>query len=64
MGFPNLSPSYGLGSYSRTAGALFISSPRTKLGSQNRIYAWMKKNNKGRQYLNTIGPLIMERKRK
>ena len=41
-GFPALTPSYGLGSYGRTNSALLISSPRTKNGSQGRIYAWMK----------------------
>lgn len=54
MTFPRLTPSYGLGSYSRYGPALLVSSPRTKLGSQNRIYAWMKKNNRGQQYLNNI----------
>ena len=41
-GFPALTPAYGLGSYGRTGAALTISSPRTKIGSQGRIYAFMK----------------------
>lgn len=59
-GFPSLTPAYGLGSYGRTGPALLISSPRTKNGSQGRIYAWMKSHGQGQQYiqflLNSIGP--------
>jgi hypothetical protein len=59
-GFPVLTPSYGLGSYGRTGAALLISSPRNKLGSQGRIYAWMKNNGQGPQYvqflINVLGP--------
>jgi hypothetical protein len=58
-GYPSLTPSYGLGSYGRTGPALLISSPRTKIGSQGRIYSWMVRHNKGPQYvqflLNTLG---------
>jgi hypothetical protein len=58
-GFPVLSPAYGLGSYGRTGVALTISSPRTKLGSQGRIYAYYKSQGKGEQYtqylINTMG---------
>jgi hypothetical protein len=60
MTWPSLTPSYGLGSYSRTGPALLISSPRTKNGSQGRIYAWMKNHGQGPQYLqfliNALGP--------
>lgn len=60
MTWPSLTPSYGLGSYSRTGPALLISSPRTKNGSQGRIYAWMKNHGQGPQYINflirAIGP--------
>lgn len=49
-GFPSLSPAYGLGSYSRTGPSLTISSPRTKIGSQGRIYAFFKARGEGREY--------------
>ena len=42
MTFPSLTPTYGLGSGSRTGAAILISSPRTKIGSQGRIYAFEK----------------------
>lgn len=59
-GFPSLTPAYGLGSYARTGAAMLISSPRTKIGSQGRIYAYMKST--GQQYayiqflLSVLGP--------
>jgi hypothetical protein len=57
---PSLSPTYGLGSYGRTGAAVLISSPRTKNGSQGRIYAFMKRTGQGPQYiqflLKTLGP--------
>ena len=60
FGYPVLSPTYGLGSYGRTGAAVLISSPRTKNGSQGRIYAWMKNHGQGQQYIyfliNAIGP--------
>jgi hypothetical protein len=60
FGYPVLSPTYGLGSYGRTGAAVLISSPRTKNGSQGRIYAWMKNNGQGYQYvqflINVLGP--------
>ena len=37
----SLTPMYGLGSYGRQFGAISISSPRTKLGSAKRIYAYL-----------------------
>jgi len=53
-------PMYGLGSGARINSAILISSPRTKLGSQGRIYAWMKNNGQGYQYiqflLRVLGP--------
>jgi hypothetical protein len=42
---------YGLGSYGRTSAAITISSPRTKIGSQGRIYAYMKNHGQGPQYV-------------
>ena len=59
-GYPSLNPTYGLGSYGRTGAAVLISSPRTKNGSQGRIYAWMKNHGQGQEYvqylINAIGP--------
>ena len=51
MTFPSLTPTYGLGSYGRTGMALLISSPRTKIGSQGRIYSYMKNVGQGQQYI-------------
>ena len=46
-----LTPTYGLGSGSRTGAAILISSPRTKIGSQGRIYAYQKAHGQGPQYI-------------
>jgi hypothetical protein len=54
MGFPTLTPSYGLGSYGRIGPALTISSPRSKLGSQGRIYAFYKARGLGQIYINFL----------
>ncbi len=58
-GYPALTPAYGLGSYGRTGAALTISSPRTKIGSQGRIYAFFKSRGKGQEYeqylINALG---------
>lgn len=58
-GFPALTPAYGLGSYGRTGVALTISSPRTKIGSQGRIYAFYKQRGQGQLYeqylINALG---------
>jgi len=60
MTWPSLTPTYGLGSTSRIGTAILISSPRTKNGSQGRIYAWMKNHGQGEQYIqfliSVIGP--------
>jgi len=50
QGYPVLTPAYGLGTYGRTGAALAISSPRNKIGSQGRIYAYMKRIGKGQEY--------------
>jgi hypothetical protein len=59
--YPSLTPAYGLGSYGRTGAAILISSPRTKIGSQGRIYAYQKAHGQGPQYIQflikSIGPL-------
>lgn len=56
---PSLTPAYGLGSYGRTGAAITISSPRTKIGSQGRIYAFYKSKGLGQQYeqelINALG---------
>lgn len=54
FGYPPLTPAYGLGSYGRTGAALLISSPRTKIGSQGRIYAYQKSRGQGQQYINFL----------
>ena len=51
-------PLYGLGSYGRTGAAVLISSPRTKNGSQGRIYAWLKNNGQGQQYINFLANIL------
>ena len=59
--YPSLTPAYGLGSYGRTGAAILISSPRTRIGSQGRIYAYEKSVGQGPQYIQflikSIGPL-------
>jgi hypothetical protein len=57
----SLSPTYGLGSYGRTGAAVLISSPRTKNGSQGRIYAWMKNNGQGQQYIDFLINVLARR---
>ena len=58
--YPSLTPSYGLGSYGRFGPSLLISSPRSKIGSQGRIYAFLKQKGQGPAYINflikTLGP--------
>lgn len=49
-GFPALTPAFGLGSYGRSGPAITISSPRSKLGSQGRIYSWYKSQGQGEYY--------------
>uniref|UniRef100_A0A6C0AQE3 Uncharacterized protein n=1 Tax=viral metagenome TaxID=1070528 RepID=A0A6C0AQE3_9ZZZZ len=51
MTFPSLTPTYGLESRGRTGMAILIGGPRTKNGSQGRIYAWMKQHGQGPQYI-------------
>jgi hypothetical protein len=49
-----LAPTPGLGSYGRTGAAVLISSPRNRIGSQGRIYAYMKRIGQGQQYINFL----------
>ena len=61
VGFPSLTPMYGLGSYGRTAAAVLISGSRTTIGNQGRIYNWYSARGQGQQYkdylLNSLGPI-------
>lgn len=50
MPYPVLTPAYGLGSYGRIGPAMTISSPRNKIGSQGRIYAFYKSKGQGQLY--------------
>ena len=58
--FPALTPTYGLGSYSRTRAAIMCGNPRVRIGTQNRIYYWYKHQGKGQLYkawlLTKVGP--------
>jgi len=60
MSFSSLTPMYGLGSGARTAASILMGSPRTKLGSQGRCYAYAKNHGYGPQYIqlliNSLGP--------
>ena len=38
----SLTPMFGLGSYNRDVGAVSLSAPRTRKGSANRVYQYMK----------------------
>jgi hypothetical protein len=49
-GFRALTPASNVGIYGRTGASLAISS-RSKIGSQNRIYAHAKKYGQGDQYV-------------
>ena len=54
MTYPILTPMYGLGSYSRSRLSTIIGSPRNKIGSQGRIYAYYKSRGQGQQYINQL----------
>jgi hypothetical protein len=51
MTFPYLQATSGLGSYGRNNMAILISGPRTRNGSQGRIYSWFKQQGLGQQYI-------------
>jgi hypothetical protein len=56
---------YGLGSGSRVVGAIAISSPRTKIGSAGRVYAYLKNELGPTEALNYIqqaafGPFVIK----
>jgi len=57
-GFPSLTPAYGLGSYGRTGAALLISAPRNTIGSQGRIYSYMKNHGQGAQYIDFLRKVL------
>jgi hypothetical protein len=54
MGFPTLTPMYGLGSGARTGVAVNISGPRTRLASQGRIYAFESARGRGEEYKKSL----------
>ena len=56
--YPSLNPTHGLGSYGRIGPSILISSHRTKIGSQRRIYAYMKQNGQGPAYINFLIKLL------
>jgi hypothetical protein len=51
MGFPALGPTYGLGSYNRTAASIALGGPRAARGNAKRIYAFYNKRGKGQAWL-------------
>jgi hypothetical protein len=57
---------YGLGSQGRTIGAVLLGSPRTKIGSANRIYNYLSKTQGATyalQYIRDIsglGPFVIQ----
>ena len=57
----NLTPTPGLGSYSRTAAAILCGNPRVKIATQNRIYSWYDARGQGQEYkqrlLLSLGPI-------
>lgn len=62
----SLTPTYGLGSSNRTVGAILLGSPRTKIGSANRIYNYLSRT-KGASYalqymrdISGLGPFIIQ----
>ena len=65
MPYPSLTPTYGLGSGARTGLAVVISSPRTVIGSQKRIYNFYKQLGQEQLYLqylyNQLGIQFMPR---
>ena len=57
----SLTPTYGLGSYSRTSAAILAGQPRSRIGNQNRIYYWWRKRGLGEAYVKrlilSLGPV-------
>ena len=51
MGFPALGPTYGLGSYNRTAASIALGGPRAGRGSAARIYAFYNRRGTGQEWL-------------
>ena len=57
-GYPSLTPTYSLGSSARTGPAILIGSRNSKIGTQARIYAWMKSHGEGPQYIQFLIKVI------
>ena len=59
--YPSLTPTPGLGSYSRTSAAILCGNPRVKIASQGRIYSWFDARGQGEAYkarlLLSLGPV-------
>ena len=57
----SLTPTYGLGSYSRTSAAILAGNPRVRIASQNRIYEWYYRRGLGEAYIKrlilSLGPV-------
>jgi hypothetical protein len=53
-----MAPLYGLGSGARTGVSINVSSPRTKIGSQGRIYAYYVQKGQGEQYKQQLANMI------
>lgn len=59
--WPDLTPTPGLGSYSRTAASMLCAAPRSRIGNQVRVYNWYAKRGQGEAYklrlLKSLGPI-------
>ena len=57
----SLTPTPGLGSYSRTSAAMLCGNPRVKIASNGRIYSWYAARGQGEWYkermLLSLGPV-------
>jgi len=52
--FPTSGQSYGFGSQNRIVGSSFLGSPRSKIGSANRIYGYLSRTEGSYVALNLI----------
>jgi hypothetical protein len=56
--YPSLTPTYGLGSYARTGPAILVGGPRSKIGSQMRIYNYFRTPDSRAAYVLYLRKLI------
>lgn len=54
MTYPSLTPTYSLGSGSRTAGSILIGSRNSKIGTVGRIYNSLKTYDQKQQFIYTL----------